>query len=293
MFFQSINCFSQDLEPHTLSSIPTGGNFAIASYGYSTGNILVDNTLPIEDLNASLNNMVFAYARSFKLFNRLAKFDVIAPYSFGTFKGVVNSVDSSTSRHGLADPLLRFSIIFIGGRAFGLSDFVKQQPSKFKLGATFRLRMPLGQYDPTKFLNLGANRWAFKVGVSGSYTFFKKLTLETHLNSWFFTKNRDFLNGNTISQKPLLSVQFHITYVFKPGMWVAVSGGMSGMGQTSVNGAENSNAQSSSRFGAAFAYRFDKHNSLKIALTSGLISRYGANFTTLLLAYQFMWFDKN
>jgi hypothetical protein len=67
--------------------MPTGGNFAIASYGYSSGNILIDNTLPIEDLNARLNNIVFAYARSFKLFNRLAKFDIVAPYSFGSFTG--------------------------------------------------------------------------------------------------------------------------------------------------------------------------------------------------------------
>ena len=72
---------SQDLEPRLLSPAPTGLNIAIASYGYSTGNILLDNSLPIEDLKANLNNMVVAYARSFRIFERLAKFDVIAPYS--------------------------------------------------------------------------------------------------------------------------------------------------------------------------------------------------------------------
>jgi len=93
------NSYSQDLEPRLLSRMPTGGNFVIASYSYSTGNILLDNSLPIEDLKASLNNIVLAYARSFKLFNKLAKFDVIVPYSFGSFEGVVSSIDSSTSRY--------------------------------------------------------------------------------------------------------------------------------------------------------------------------------------------------
>ncbi len=97
---------AQDLEPRALSSIPTGSNIAVASYAYSTGNILLDNTLPIEDLNANLNSIVLAYARSFKLFNKLTKFDVVAPYSFGRFEGVVSNIDSSTSRNGFGETAL-------------------------------------------------------------------------------------------------------------------------------------------------------------------------------------------
>ena len=284
---------AQDLEPRSLSAIPTGGNFAIASYGYSSGNILVDNSLPIEDLNASLNNIVFAYARSFKLFNRLAKFDVIAPYSFGSFTGKVSNIDSSTSRSGLADPLVRLSVILIGAKPLSLGEFSKHEYKKFKLGAFFRFRAPIGQYDKTKFINLGANRWAFKFGVGGSYAFWKKLILEGHLNFWVFTENSEFFNGNTIKQKPLLSAQLHATFVFKPGVWMAVSAGRSGLGETIVNGIEKDDLQQNSRFGAAFAYRIKKQHALKVAFTSGVSTRYGANFTTVLLAYQFMWFDKN
>jgi len=291
-FFNVLNSYSQDLEPRFLSAIPTGGNFAIVSYGYSSGNILVDNTLPIEDLNASLNSVVVAYARSFKLLNRLSKFDVVVPYSFGNFTGIVSAIDSSTSRNGFADPLLRFSMVIVGAKPMGVSEFMKHEQKKFKLGATVRLRLPLGQYDPTKFINLGANRWAVKLGVAGSYTIRKKLVLEGHLNSWFFTENKEFFNGNTIKQKPLISAQMHVTYIFKPGIWIAVSAGTSGMGETIVNGVEKNDLQKNSRFGAAFAYRLNKNNALKMAFTSGVSTRYGADFNTILLAYQFMWFDK-
>ena len=283
---------AQDLEPRFLSAIPTGGNFAIASYGYSSGNILLDNSLPIEDLEAKLNSVVFGYARSFKLFKQLAKFDIIIPYSFGKFDGLVSQIDSSTSRTGFADPMLRLSIILVGGRAMRPNEFFKSEPKKFKLGLSFRVRAPLGQYDQTKLLNLGANRWAFKTAIAASYTIKKKLTFEGHLISWFFTENKAFFNGNTIYQKPLIAAQFHVSYVFKPGIWLAVSGGTSGQGETIVNGVEQDDLQNNSRYGAAFAYKINKSHALKIAFTSGFSTRYGADFNTILLAYQFMWFDK-
>jgi len=291
--FLAIESKAQDLEPRFLSAIPTGGNFAIASYGYSSGNILLDNSLPIEDLEAKLNSAVFGYARSFKLFNRLTKFDVIAPYSFGAFSGTVSDIDSSTTRNGFGDPLIRLSMILIGAKPLGISEFMKHKQEKFKLGVSVRLRLPLGQYDPTKLINLGANRWAIKTGFAASYTIRKKIILEGHLNSWFFTENKEFWNGNSIRQKPLLSGQLHVTYVFKPGIWVAASIGRTAMGETIVNGIEKNDLQNNSRFGAAFAYRLNKHNALKIGFSSGVSTRYGANFTTILLAYQFMWFDKN
>ena len=284
---------AQDLEPRFLSSIPVSGNFAIVSYGYSNGNILLDNSLPIEDLNAKLNNIVVAYARSFSLFGQLTKFDMVIPYSIARFSGVVSDIDTTTSRNGFGDPLFRLSMVLIGGKAVGVNEFMKQQPKKFKLGVSFRFRPPLGQYNNTKLINLGANRWAFKTAVAASYTIKKKLTFEGHLLSWFFTENKEFFNGNTISQKPLVAAQLHISYVFKPGIWLAVSGGTSSLGETIINDIEQDDLQNNSRYGAAFAYRLSKNHALKIAYTSGISTRYGSDFSTFLVAYQFMWFDKN
>jgi len=51
-------------------------------------------------------------------------------------------------------------------------------------------------------------------------------------------------------------------------------------------------AQNNTRLGLVFAYRIKKQHAIKFALTSGISTRYGADFTTILLAYQFMWFDR-
>lgn len=283
---------AQDLEPRLLSPVPTGGNFAIASYGYSVGNILLDNTVPVEDLEANINSFVFAYARSFKLFKKLAKFDAIIPYAFGNYDAIVNNVDTSASRTGFGDPLFRLSIIWIGTNPLSPPDFVKQVPKKFNLGTSIRVVAPLGQYDPTKFLNLGANRWALKLTLAGSYTIAKRLILEGHFNSVFFTENSSFFNGNTLKQKPLLSTQFHASYVFKPGIWLAASIGRSYLGETVLNGEEQDNLQNTSRYGMVFSYKLKPHSALKLGFTSGITARYGANFTSIVLAYQYIWFDK-
>ena len=234
-FFSLSDSYSQDLEPHLLSALPVKGNFAVVSYGYSSGNILLDNSLPIEDLKSTLNNIIIGYARSFRLFGRLAKFDAIIPFSFANFTGKVSQIDTSTSRTGFGDPLFRISMILVGTRALDAKDFFKVPQKKFNLGFQFRVRPPLGQYYPDKLLNLGANRWAFKLGLAASYTIKKKLILEGHFISWFFTANNKFLGDNRITQKPLISGQFHISYIFKPGLWLAVSFGEGGLGQTLLN----------------------------------------------------------
>ena len=283
---------AQDLEPRALSNLPIKGNFAIASYAYSEGNILVDNTLPIEDLNASLNNLVFAYARSFKLFNKLAKFDIVLPYSFGEFSGKVSDIDSSTSRHGFGDPALRLSIILLGAKPLSGADFLKQEQKKFKLGVSFRIRPPIGQYDSSRLINLGANRWAMKFGLAGSYDLSKKWILEGQFSTWVFTENSSFFNGNTIKQKPLMTLQAHVTHNFKPGIWASVSYGLSRLGETVVNGIDKNDLQNSSRFGLTLAHRLGAKSSLKFAYSSGVTARYGADFDTYAIAYQLMWFDK-
>jgi hypothetical protein len=277
-----------------ISALPTGGNFLIASYSYSAGNILVDNTIPIDNLNANLNNIVVAYARSFKLFNKLTKFDAIIPYSFATFDGEVSQVDSSTSRNGFADPLFRISMILIGTKPLNPEDFFKREVKKFNLGVSFRLRVPTGQYFSDKLLNLGANRWAFKIGAAASYGFVKnKLILEAHLFIWFFTENKKFLIDNTLYQKPVIVAQAHISYTFKPGIWLALSIGRSGLGTTVINGVEQTDKkQNNGRFGGAFAFKIAKGHGLKLAFTSGVSTRYGADFNNFIVAYQFMWFDK-
>ena len=284
---------AQDLEPRLLSAMPTNGNIFVTSYSNSGGNILIDPSLPVEDLDANLNNFVIAYVRSFKFFNKLAKFDAVIPYSLGEYNAIVNDVDTKVNRNGFADPMFRFSILFLGTEPLKPQDYSTQEPKKFKLGANFRVKIPLGSYNSNYALNVGTNRWSFQMGVGASYTFWKRLIIEGHLNSWFFTENSNFFNGNTTQQQPLFGTQIHFAYVFKPGFWVAISTGKTFGGKLEINNVLQDVPQNNSRFGAAVAYKLGKHSGIKLAYTSGFSTRAGADFNTLIFGYNYIWFDKN
>ena len=283
---------AQDLEPRFLSSVPLKTNFAGTAYGYSSGDILL-NAQEIENLNAKLNSVVGFYGRSFKMFNKSAKFDIVNTYSFGNLNALVSKVDSTVYKNGLHDPAFRISIIFIGEEALNLKEFAKREKKNFKLGAALKIKAPFGQYDDTKLINMGANRWGFQVKVAGSYLVSKKIVLELHVDSWFFTENTSFNNGNSLSQKPLLSSQLHVAYIFNPKLWISASIGQVAYGETSINNIEQDNNQENSKYGITGSYRLNKLGSLKLVVTNALYTVDGADFTTYLLGYSFIWFDRN
>lgn len=48
-----------------------------------------------------------------------------------------------------------------GGRAMDVKQYLKWK-ERVILGASLHVAAPTGQYDPTKLINWGINRWAFK-----------------------------------------------------------------------------------------------------------------------------------
>jgi hypothetical protein len=150
--------------------------------------------------------------------------------------------------------------------------------------------MPVGQYDPSKLVNIGANRWAFKpqLGISkpvGAWF------LECYVGTWFFGENNDYLGGARQTQAPISSLQLHASYTFKPRLWLAFDATGYRGGQTSVNGVDKANLQSNTRVGATLSLPLARSQSIKIAYSDGATTRIGASFRTLTLAWQMAWLD--
>lgn len=291
LFLGAFSSTAQDLEPRFLSSVPIKGNFGGLVYGYSNGNILLDNSLPIEDLDAKLNTVAAAYIRSFSLFNKLAKFDVTVPYSFAKYSALLEGVNTTANRDGFGDASLRLSIILLGEQPLELKDFAQRERKKFKFGTSLKVRIPTGQYDDTKLINYGSNRWGFLLKAAASYNISQKFILEGHLDGWFFTKNDSFL-GNELTQKPLGSVQLNGTYIFSRKIWMSLALGYAFGGETTVDGVPQGNDQNNSRYGFTTSYQLTKNSGLKFAITNKLYTLTGADFSTYILGYSFMWFDK-
>ncbi len=81
---------------------------------------------------------------------------------------------------------------------------------------------PTGQYDPTKLINWGANRWGFKPEFGYSQRWGNWM-LDGYFGVWFFTTNPEFWSRNAYfpgtrsqSQNPIGALEGHLSYDFKP-----------------------------------------------------------------------------
>ena len=285
--FVSFPAGGQDLEPRLYQNAPTGLNAIFLGYGFSTGNVLFDTALLIEDANADVHTVLFAYLRTFDFFGRSAKFDVVLPFSDANFQGFLDGDFRTRNPTGLADPRFRLAVNLVGSPPLSASEF-RNYRQKTIVGASLQVAVPLGQYDPTKLLNLGANRWSFRpeVGVSRSV---RRWFLEMAAGGWFFTTNNDFFGGSTFEQNPILFIKGDAIYNFRPGLWLSFNFGFANGGETSVNGASKINLQRNSRLGSTLSIPIAPRNSLKIVYTSGLSTRLGADFDSISAVYQYTW----
>ena len=288
MAFCSISLsYGQELEPRALTNVPVGMNFVLAGYGFAQGNILLDPTIPIEDLKANLHTFVGAYVRSIKLFGLSGKADVIVPVAFGDWDGYFNGVDTTRSTGGVGDIRFRLSVNFLGAPALSKVDFPGYTPTKIS-GLSLQVITPTGQYDPDRLINLGSNRWVLRPQW-GFAKYLDKWIIETYLDAWFFTANTNFFGGNELKQNPLGTVKLHLIHPFPTGWWIALDAGYGLGGRTFINGEKRDTRISTLRFGLNFAFPLGQYQTIRITGVTGIRLERGPDFDGIAISYQYRW----
>lgn len=277
----------QELEPGAYSVSPAGVNFLVATYNFSLGDVTFDPTLPIEDAEASIHSAALSYVRSVNVFGRSGNVGIVTPYSVGHVQGLYIGEFTKVDRSGFRDPAVRFAVNLYGAPAMDLKAFSSYR-QRTNVGLSFVIALPLGEYDPAKLINLGSNRFSVKseVGLSRAIG---KWTLEFYGGVWLFTDNRNFNGGKTREQAPIGSAQFHVLYTIKPRMWLAFDANFYSGGRTTVDGVANLDLQKNSRTGATFSYPLGPRRSFKVAFSRGAYTTIGADFTSVVAGYQFLW----
>jgi len=277
----------QDIEPRAYSNAPVGVNFLIAGYVYTRGGLSFDTALPLTNANLNTSSAVVAYARVLDLWGKSAKFDAIVPYTWLSGTADYQGQPVERTANGFANSLFRLSINLYGAPALPLKEFVDWEQDLI-IGASLQVSSPWSQYDPTRIVNIGTNRWSFKpeVGISKAVG---PWTLEGQAAATIFTDNGDFYGGNTRSQDPLYSLQGHLIHSLRSGIWVSVDATYFTGGRTTVNGVLNNDLQQNWRLGATLALPVDRLNSVKLYASSGVAARTGNNYDLIGIAWQCRW----
>ena len=183
---------AQEFEPRTYAVAPPGLNFVAVGYAFATGAVFMDPSLPVEDVTADVHLVVMRYVRTLELFGLPSKLKLVLPLSDGHWEGFLEGEFRTRDAAGQGDARIVMETLFAG----------TGNEKKAAWGARLQVILPTGQYDNTKIINLGANRWGAipEVGFSrpaGRWSF------EGALGAWIFGDDDDFA-GVRLEQDPLL-----------------------------------------------------------------------------------------
>jgi Putative MetA-pathway of phenol degradation len=258
---------AQALEPRSYANTPVGINFLLLGYGYTEGDVGFDASLPVTDAKIHVHGGLLAYARSLDVWGLSGKVLAVLPFAEASGSAKVVGQERDRQVFGLADPLLRISVNFFGAPALSMEEF------------------PTYRQD---IIVVGTNRWSFKpeLGLSKAWG---PLTLEAAAGVTFYTANDDFFGGKRRTQEPLYSLQGHLSYNFRPGLWVGLDGTYYTGGRTTTDGVKDSNFQGNSRLGVTFALPVNRHTSIKLYASTGVSTRTGSNFDAVGIAGQYRW----
>ena len=158
---------AQEIEPRQYSNAPLGVNFLVGGYAHTDGGLAFDSSLPITDPQLETNSGVLGFARALDLWGHSGKIDGGVAYTW--LSGTADYLGDQVTRdvNGFGDPLIRLSVNLYGAPALQAKDF-KSYKQDLIVGAALQVSVPAGQYDETRIVNIGTNRWFFRpsLGIS-------------------------------------------------------------------------------------------------------------------------------
>jgi hypothetical protein len=285
---------AQDLAPRAYVITPVHSNAIIITWGFYEGGLNFNGTVPITNATGTYQVPIFSYYHSLSFFGRSANITASLPYAVGNFQGDLSGQSRSLYRSGLLDSSFRVSVNLLGGPALQPEEMTKWN-QKTLLGLSLKVVAPTGQYSGTKLINWGSNRWAFKpeLGYSKRRGHW---VLDGYAGVWFYTANSaSYARPVTKVQNeaPIGALEGHLSYDFKPRLWVSLDGNFWWGGIVSLNGIQNlQTKQTGSRLGGTASFPISKHQAIKVSYSNGTYIRFGGNYQSVSVAWQYSWLGR-
>jgi hypothetical protein len=238
LLFSTVEISAQ-AEPPTTWLMPPKDLWAF-SYQYLDLESNVTPSLDVVLASGTVNAYVSSIpvVRSFAIGNSIAQVFIVP--TFGNLTASVDLEDipgfgdieidpiEFIDKTGMMDSQVNFRMGLHNAPALNIIELA-QWERKFQVYGFFGVTLPTGEYDSSRRINLGANRWAFRLGLPMvlplNQNKKRPADLEFHPNISFFTNNNDPFVGDSKKQKPLLRLNTAVTKYFTSKFYASLGAG--------------------------------------------------------------------
>jgi len=285
-------CLAEELEPRRWSHLPINTNFIGSGYVYTDADIAFDPVLKIEKGQVEMHTWVAKYIRSFALFQKTARIGILQAYQEGRWSGLLDGVETTVKRSGWSDTLVRFAVNLYGAPPLQGKEYAEYRARteiETIVGAGLSVQLPTGHYMEDKLINLGSNRFTFRPQFGAVHTR-GKWSLETTGTVAFYTDNNDFISGQKLEQDPLFTLNGHLIYSFRPGVWASASAGYDYGGRSTVDGIKKNDRKQNVAWAFSFGLALNRHLAVKMAyLASRTQENSGVDSDTFAVGLSAFW----
>ncbi|WP_034061552.1 transporter [Lacinutrix jangbogonensis] len=271
--------------------VPAGTNMVTPLYFHINSNAAFNNPLVVAEAEFETNLYGAMYTRVFNLAGRSAA--VIAMVSGGTLNGEISGlIEGETS--GMADTYVIGLVNLYGAPSVDLETYM-QTKYNFAADVIVAFRAPTGSYDADRILNIGTNRWEFKLGFP-MMKFFnwgtnKVISIELVPTLSLFTDNTDISGTNaSLEQTALFNLEGHVTRKFSKLIWGSFDYLYRNGGRTSLGGVNNNDLINALQIGGTVG--FDINPKIATYVTYGGIvaqNTNGLDGDFLKLSFSYNW----
>lgn len=210
---------------------------------------------------------------------KLGVFQFVQALRFGSDQGFIflvipashiseNAVTDGLS--GFGDAQLGFVYGVYGTPALRAADYAEHPPG-LAVNLLAKIFFPTGKYSSDRSINIGANRWAVRLGVPIVYAIGERMadpqlmTVEAMPTVTFYTPNNDPFGANRTKQKPLFIFEGHLTRGFTRTFWASLDVLWREGGSVDVDGVSADNSQSALSLGTTGTFSLPHNLSLRLS----------------------------
>lgn len=176
----------------------------------------------------------------------------------------------SGSVSGLGDAQLGFVLGVSGTPALSPEAYTKHKPG-LAMNLLAKIFFPTGQYDSARSINVGANRWALRLGVPIVYAIGDTMTdpqlttIELMPTVTFFGTNSEPMGADVTKQDPLFIMEGHLTRGLTSKFWASLDMLWREGGEVKIDGVGVGNSQRALSLGATGTLAINKNSSLRMS----------------------------